>query len=795
MRTFRNRLLILIIGLVVGAQTVTLVASLARTGSLVRERASEQLAAGALVARELIGFRAQQLANAVTVLAADFGLREAVASADAPTIASAITNHGSRIGAQFMMVLDPDGRPISSSERGARLAPGVGAALLRESGGGATEPHFLAVGERVYQVFVAPVQAPDLIGWVAMGFAIDDRFAAQIRGLVDVDVTLLSAAEGRARVVGSTLRGGAREALADDAAALIAARTPREFGDGDEASLVGSVRLSNGDLPLHVALHEPMREVNAPYYELGRTLLAIALLTLLVAIAISWVLGRSAVRPIDRLVLGARRIEHGDYSASVEASGGEELERLASTFNAMQSGIAEREARILRFATHDTVTGLPNRRAAEQWLERTLAAGADEARAALIVVHFVNHSGLSATLGFEVADDAIRELGRRLQGLADGQAIVARVDGPHLLLAQAGLRRARAEALASECIGRLGATLRLADVAVQPAVLCGVSLAPEHGTDPAELLRRAESALEAAAVATQKVAVFDPASDDAQRRRLQLGAELPEAIESGQLSLVYQPKVSFSSRRVRSAEVLTRWTHDTFGPIPPLEFVTVAEQTGASRLLSRWVLRTALQQLASWSAEGIDLDLAVNLSATDVVDPTLPDFVISELRAHGVPGSRLLLEITESAFMRDAEVAARHMELLRVAGVRFSIDDFGTGYSSLSQLRRLPVDEIKIDRSFLVDAASDDDRATIVHSIIELGHTMDLEVVAEGVETEAQWRWLASLGCDLAQGYLISRPVGAREFARFIVDTNAALGEDPSDTRLVQVLEQRTLRG
>ncbi len=794
MRTFRNRLLILIIGLVVCAQTVTLVASLARTETLVRERASEQLAAGAVVARELIGFRAQQLANAVTVLSADFGLREAVASGDAPTIASAIGNHGGRVGAQLMIALDTDGRPISSNARGQQLAAGAGAALIRESGGGAAEPHFLSLGDRVYQVFVAPVQAPDLIGWVAMGFVIDDRFAAQIRSLVDVDVTLLAESTGGARIVASTLRGGGRAALADVTGSLLLDDAPRELGLGDEAWLVSALRLSDGDLPLHVVLHSPMRSVEAPYYELGRTLLAIATLTLLAAIAISWVLGRSAVRPIDRLVQGARRIERGDYSSSVAASGGEELERLARTFNAMQSGIAERESRILRFATHDAVTGLPNRRAAEEWLGQALASGS-EARAALIVVRFVNHPELSISLGSEVADEAIRELGRRLQAVAGGQALVARIDGPHLLLAQVGLGRARAEAAASECVGRLSATLRIADVAVQPALVCGVSLAPEHGSDPAELLRRAESALVAAGAATQCVAVFDPASDEAQRRRLQIGAELPEAIESGRLSIVYQPKVSFASRRVQSAEALARWTHGTLGSISPLEFVTVAEQTGASRLLSRWVLRSALRQVAAWDAEGLSMEIAVNLSATDIVDPTLPDYVIGELRTHGVPGLRLVLEITESAFMRDAEVAIRHMELLRVAGVRFSIDDFGTGFSSLSQLRRLPVDEIKVDRSFLVDEAGDEDRATIVRSIVELGHTMGMKVVAEGVETETQWRWLSGLGCDLAQGYLISRPIGAREFAKFVVATHASLGCDPPETRPVQLLERRERRG
>jgi EAL domain-containing protein (putative c-di-GMP-specific phosphodiesterase class I) len=250
-----------------------------------------------------------------------------------------------------------------------------------------------------------------------------------------------------------------------------------------------------------------------------------------------------------------------------------------------------------------------------------------------------------------------------------------------------------------------------------------------------------------------------------------------------------------ASRRVQSAEVLTRWTHPVLGPVPVLEFIQVAEQTGSSGLLLRWVLGAALDQLRSWRAEGFALDLAVNLSAADVGDPALPDDVLAALAARRLPADALILEITESAFMHEVERATANVERLRVPGVRFSIDDFGTGYSSLAQLRRLPVDELKIDRSFVADAASDPDDAAVVRLIVELGRSLGLRVVAEGVETEASWRLLNELGCDCAQGYLVSRPLPAAEFARRARELNAELPFDPTQTAVIHRLQRPSRSG
>jgi EAL domain-containing protein (putative c-di-GMP-specific phosphodiesterase class I) len=235
-----------------------------------------------------------------------------------------------------------------------------------------------------------------------------------------------------------------------------------------------------------------------------------------------------------------------------------------------------------------------------------------------------------------------------------------------------------------------------------------------------------------------------------------------------------------------------RWTHPQLGVVSPAEFVPLAERTGGSRHLTRWVLGAAIRQLGEWRREGLELELAVNLSAPDLLDPELTDAILALLRKHRVDPTALILEITESAVMRDPAAAVRTMQLLRIAGVRFSIDDFGTGHSSLSQLSVLPVDELKIDRSFIAQAEGG--AVTIVTSTIELGHSMGLKVVAEGVEEEAAWNLLRRLGCDYAQGYLISRPLLPDKVAAFVREANQLLPASDSTLLQIQALKQLTGR-
>jgi diguanylate cyclase (GGDEF)-like protein len=763
MRSFRNRLLVLIIGLVIAAQTVTLLAVLGRTQSAVRSRANEQLNAGAAVAKQLLDYRATQLANAVGVLAADFGLREAVASGDRATILSAARNHSRRIGADLLLVLDVDGKVMAASRPIGVLSTDTVSQLTPET----TSSAFLQIENASYQVLAVPIRAPDPIAFVAIGFVIDQKLALELKQLLDVDVAFVVSASGQATVASTSLPTAGQQSATDTLIRAIALREPHEAQVAGADFLTVSERLNSGDHALAILLLKSMDAVNAPYIELRNTLTLIAFLSVVLATVVGIRLGRAATRPVEQLVAGVQRIERGDYGSPIEVPGTEEFAQLASSVNAMQRGIADRELRITHQSRHDPVTGLPNRQHFETLLaERMQGATGELISVAIIEVADLRH--FSANLGLQFADQVLLELGQRLTREVELVNLVARLQGARFAFATVKLRRSAVESLIKNLCQELRTRLRVDGVNVRIVTVAGLAFAPEHGDTPAELLRRAEIALDAARSANVQVRVFEADQEVQQLRRLRLSADLPDSVGTGQMHLVFQPKVSVKSRRVRGAETLVRWHHSTLGDVSPGEFVPLAESTGATGILTRWILRAALRQLGAWRRDGFKFELAVNLSAGDIIDPELPDYVLEQLQANGLPTTALILEITESAVMRDVKVAARNMEQLRVAGVRFAIDDFGTGYSSLSQLKGLPVDELKIDRSFVRDAADDEDDALIVRSTIELGHSMGLRVVAEGVETEAAMQLLAQMGCDEAQGYHIAKPMDATRFTEYL---------------------------
>jgi diguanylate cyclase len=789
MRTFRNRLLILLIGLVVGAQTVTLFTALARTSTTERQRADDQLTAGAQVARELIQFRERQLASAVAVLAADFGLREAIATSDRETVASALGNHASRIGADLTLAIDLDGHIVATGEGSPSLDASSTKALLQGNYDGQSAPRFIVASGVVYQIFIAPVRAPEEIAVVALGFALDQRLAEQIKGLIHVDVVFLAQAAKHSSVLAGTLQSAGQST--SGVTNLSDVVNPTNVTIGNTDYLATSVQLSSTAPQPHIALLKPMEEVRAPYVQLSRTLGAIVGVTLVAAMVAGVMLGRSASNPILKLAVSARRIAKGDYSTSVEANGPDEIVELAHAINAMQGGIAEREARLLHGAYHDEVTGLPNRAHAHQWLEDSIAQPEAEKNVTVVLLNVTNLQELSAALGHEMAQRVVVHIASGLKRWRTPDSFVARLDGARFAVLARGKAIDAAPALARELREVVMQPIHTSGVTLRPTAIAGIAFAPLHGTNAMEVFRCAEAAAEAAAGTRGRIGYFERSSDEVQRRRLRIGADLPLAIAAGDLHVNYQAKVSVSDRRAVSAEVLARWRHPELGDISPLEFVEVAEHTGASSALTRWVLNEALAQLSAWREDGLNVELAVNLSATDIADPELLEFILEALRNQRLSPGSLTLEITESAFMRDADQAIRNMEMLCVAGVRFSVDDFGTGYSSLSQLRQLSVDELKIDRSFIGNIVNNAEEAALVKSIIELGHGLGLRVVAEGLETEDQWRMLVKMGCDYAQGYLISKPVPAIDFANFARRTLADRGDASTVTAILKTISLR----
>jgi diguanylate cyclase (GGDEF)-like protein len=411
-------------------------------------------------------------------------------------------------------------------------------------------------------------------------------------------------------------------------------------------------------------------------------------------------------------------------------------------------------------ALHDALTGLPNRTHLQRRLAAVLAAVTEGTSpgAAVLLLDLDGFKHVNETFGHQQGDRLLMEVALRLEGVVGATGTTARLGGDEFAVLVPGAVDAdRAVHLARRLLRVLEEPLSLDGMTVQVGASVGVALAPLHGTDPASLLKRADLAMSDAKASGRRVRLYDPALDADKSHNLTLVSELRTAVQLGTLQVHVQPQSRLRPAGVTGVEALVRWEHPVFGSIGPEEFIPIAESSGLIGRLTTQVLDTSLAACASWRAAGRDLCVAVNLSTRSLQDADLVADVARLLVRHDVPADRLTLEVTEGSVMADPDRAVAVLHDLRELGVRLSVDDFGTGYSSLSYLQRLPVQEVKIDRSFVAALDAGSENVAIVRAIIDLGRNLGLEVVAEGVEDQATWNRLASLGCDLVQGWHLAR--------------------------------------
>jgi diguanylate cyclase (GGDEF)-like protein/PAS domain S-box-containing protein len=427
-------------------------------------------------------------------------------------------------------------------------------------------------------------------------------------------------------------------------------------------------------------------------------------------------------------------------------------------------------------AMHDALTDLPNRMLLTDRLQQAvLTAQREDRRLALLLLDLNGFKDVNDTFGHHLGDRLLQQVGSRIQDQLRESDTVARLGGDEFAVV---LPTADDEQGAGNAARRILKSLEepfvLEDRRLQIGGSIGIALTPDHGHDPAALLRRADIAMYVAKRTRTGYAVYKPEQDQHSPARLALIAELREAIPGGQLVLHFQPQVRLSDGRVQAVEALVRWQHPRHGLMLPDQFIELAEETGLIVSLTDWALQRALIQMQAWWAHGQELAVAVNVSAQCLRDPTLPA-TLRKLLATFEGDPRLLkLEISETALMADPTSSTELLNELRQIGVRISIDDFGTGYSSLAYLKQLPLDELKIDNSYVVGITADSEEVTIIRSTVELGHSLGLAVVAEGVETEAAREVLRDLGCDYGQGFYLARPMAQKQLTRWLVGRSEA---------------------
>jgi diguanylate cyclase (GGDEF)-like protein len=436
-----------------------------------------------------------------------------------------------------------------------------------------------------------------------------------------------------------------------------------------------------------------------------------------------------------------------------------------------------------REALTDDLTGLPNRRALFRELEVLTAAGESSARRfALLQLDLDGFKELNDTLGHHAGDDLLIAVSRRLEAVVPGT--LARLGGDEFA---AIVPDGHDAGEVADAIGdALHAPLDIEGVGVAVNASVGIAHFPQDAHDSRELARRADVAMYDAKRLGTVVAGYTAEHDEHSLDRLALAADLRSAFDRDELWLAFQPQVDIATGRISGAEALIRWRHPTRGEVPPGVLLPIAERTGLMPQLTLWVLERAVAQAALWRRAGLDIRIGVNVSAIVLVDATLPARIAETLQRHALTPNNLCVEVTEDAVMRDTSRAIAILEQIKASGVEISVDDFGTGQSSLEQLKNVPADELKLDRSFVLGMVDDPQDAAIVGSVVGLGRALGLRVVAEGVETPQVWQRLSQLGCDVAQGFGLARPMPAEQFERW--------AREPSDRARLLVPQLHTSR-
>jgi diguanylate cyclase (GGDEF)-like protein len=773
-RSLRVRMIVFLVALLGAVQVAEFMLTNTVSYKAARSKIEDELGVGEKVFARVLRQNAERQSQAAGLLAADFAFREAVATGDVGTIESALENHGARIRAKALLYVDLKGEVIADT-----LRPDAPSRLfeyqqlITQAG---TDGDATAVGmlhQRAFQLIAVPVRAPISIGWIVVCFPIDGLMASDLRQLTGLDVSFAEQRGGRWSLLASTLsrpQAAALPAALPDSAAGLSSRLLR-MPDGEQQVRYLSLADGGGERIVAV-LQRPIAEAMAGFRALHTTLIGLGILSLALSIAGSVLIGLGITRPIELLLDAVKRIRQGDYSLPVRSERDDEIGALAQGLDHMRAGIADREQRILKLAYEDPLTQLPNRPRFAEVLQQSISAARGASQSlAILVMDLDRFKDINDTLGHGVGDHVLRQVGDRLRALQRAQGCVARLGGDEFALLLTEVDTAQAIELAQNIIATLERPILFQEQPLDVGTSIGIAFFPAHAQDAETLVRNADIAMYDAKRNKCGYSIYDPNYDGSQQQHLSLLGELRQAMEQGELRLHYQPKVALASSTVSAAEALIRWAHPTRGVIAPAMFIPFAEHTGYIKVLTHWVLQEAVRQCGVWLREGRRLQLSVNISARDLMNRELPETISALLLEHDVPASMLCLEITESGFLDDPGHAQKVLERLAAIGLALSIDDYGTGYSSLNYLMQLPVSELKIDRSFVSHMTDDRDLATIVRSTIELGHSLGLTVVAEGVEDSDGYALLRELGCDTAQGYFMSPPLPPEAFCRWLDGT------------------------
>ena len=761
--SFKGKVLLLAITLVMAIQLVTLFPVLNVLRHDAEEKAWSTVNLGGVVFDEFMHNRTEQLLTTVEVLVSDFGFKQAFASGDRPTIRSALINHAGRAGASVALLLDLDGKVLVSSTGATQFNNEMLLPRLDGSMDLAAARHAVTYLDGIaYQTVTVSLRAPVPVAQVMLGFEIDQRFAEHVQRLTGLHASILRFDVDRAKPVGSTLPVDQHIAALSGLHVGGQHLLTGSLGNEEYLTLLRPFLNESGEL--YIAIQTSVRDALQSYFDIRKILYIITAVSLLIAITAAIFVANSVTRPVQELAAAARRMREGIYTEAINIDSSDEFGELATGFNSMQEAIADRERHIFHIAHHDSLSGLPNRELVVSQLRDTLEHVDSLTVISLALSRF---NRIVSSLGHRAGDEVIKLVAGLLRNRTEEGQILGHVNRQEFFIVLPGYDIDGATEFVSQVTDSLRAGVDVSGANISLQTTAGIATYPGHCAEAAELLRCASIARSDAQFRVDPVVIYRVGQEDHAVQQIRIVGDFPKAIKNNEFELYFQPKISCNTREVIGAEALVRWEHPELGLLMPDSFIDAIEQAGGIAHLTRWVLARASQHCAEWRAAGLDIELAVNISVDDLVDEFLPYYLLDICRQSELKPTDITLEVTESAIMHNVQMSLSVVSCIRELGFRVAIDDFGTGQSSLAQLKRLPVDELKIDKSFVMNMQSSCDEA-IVRTAIELGHQLGFSVVAEGVESAEVLERLHTLGCEVAQGFYITAPIAGIDFVNWV---------------------------
>jgi diguanylate cyclase (GGDEF)-like protein len=764
-QSLNQRINNLIIGVVVLTTLVLVLFVWKSTSEQAASRLKNDLAVARNVLTQVLQNRHEQLTSSVSVLTNDFGFKDAVASRDKRTIDSALSNQGERINADLMALFSLDAITITSvPELITAQTPFIYPELIDSAQLNGNSTSILSLDDKLYQVLFSNVKAPRSIAVALMGFEIDQALIEQLKQITQLETTVIVYIDGNNAYQISTLKPDqySQNIQIENTDALF---LPLLAYSSDSKLISTSFNLLKKErLKIDIMLSNDIKTVFSDFISLQTSIGLIAIIAVIMAIFLGALFSRKLVKPIQSLTIHAKNISAGIYDEKIDVDWhSSELSMLSHAFDTMQDNVKDREQKVIYQAQHDVLTTLYNRNHAETLLSKKF--NRQESFQA-IGINIFGFRGVNDTFGYHNGDRCLQELAQRVINLG---GLSARLTGGELLWIPDHILT---EDELIQLKNRLDGHVISGDLSIPMTVAIGVINCPLETHSPSELFRRMNIVIDEAQMTRQFILHFSAELEEKYTRRLSIITELKKELSNTQdeLALFYQPKLDLTHKKVSSVEALIRWNNAKLGFVSPEDFIEVAEHAGFIGEVTAWVYQQAIHDIQSFRAQGIEVNVAINISAQDVMNPELLPNIMSLLHAYELPTCVLSFEMTEGQLVKDLGKAVQQLALMREAGFKIAIDDFGTGYSSLSYLSRLPADILKIDKSFILklnELASDQN---IVKSVIQLGHQFNMEIVAEGVENQESLNLLIDYGCEWAQGYHICRPVNAASFVQWFQD-------------------------